>query len=139
MSEELRIEWKHDPTIVSKPRAVSSVFFHQQVSKERHPGSKFSIDQAMNEQCAKYPHFAAKMRLGKDVMRPHSSKISCKGYQGFSKKIGRVPMGPKGPGDLVVEQGHYNPNYEVGTRNDTGGYHNMDAKLSRTRLPSGRP
>jgi len=50
-------------------------------------------------------------------MRSHSGRIQQKGYISLNN-LGRVPFGPKGPLDLVVESGDYNPNYMIGTRRE---------------------
>lgn len=46
-------------------------------------------------------------------MRPHSSRIEPTGYVDLNPQ-GRVPIGPKGPHDMICEQGDYDPNYDVG-------------------------
>lgn len=85
---------------------------------------------------AKYPHFARKTRFGPSRMRPHTSKMSAKGYHTFDK-VGRVRMGPKPDED--VERNDYHPKFGVVASNMRTGSVKMDSQINRSFMPQGRP
>lgn len=136
MKEELLVEVVGDKGQAVKPRALSQPSFVQQLAKNRHPNSKFSTTQPMNEQMAKYPHFARKTRFGPSRMRPQTSKMPCKGYHTF-EKVGRVRMGPKP--DEFVERNDYNPRFSAVSSNLHTGSVKMTTQVDRTKMPQGRP
>jgi hypothetical protein len=107
-----------------------------QKDKKRHPNSKFSIDQPLYEQTAKYTHFARAVGYWPEQMRAHSSKIQARVYASF-KKVGRKELNPQS--DILVEHGHYNPNYFVGNASIPYGLVPMRKMTDRTYLPTGRP
>jgi len=74
--EELRIECFKDSSLGIRPNSQNNIRrFEQQKDKNRHPNSKFGIDQPLNEQIAKYRHHARTLGYGPEHMRAHSTKI----------------------------------------------------------------
>lgn len=85
---------------------------------------------------AKYPHFARQVKFVPDTLRGHSSKIQARGYANLNM-IGRKPLWPTE--SIVVERGDYKPDPFVGRESLTNGIINMDQRVSRQVLPTGRP
>ena len=70
-------------------------------------------------------------------MTSHSELQPAKTFINFAKQTGHKGFAVKS--DIVVETGHYNPDFNFTQKKLTGGFTDMKRYVNRKRLPSGRP
>jgi hypothetical protein len=70
-------------------------------------------------------------------MTSHSELQPAKIFINLGKQTGHKCFDVKS--DIVVETGHYHPDFNFTQKKLTGGFTNMKKYVSRKRLPSGRP